>query len=132
MGWLKSGMVYDPRLLFLFTRTTWADCIGVPLNFNFQDLPVPFAGWTRQREIWRFCFYVWSFCCANYINAVEKITAIYTAGGVCWVTSYFEFPVPSRSARSLNPTLRNLFLLSLIPWLLYERYQKKNAEKMLD
>lgn len=41
------------------------------------------------------------------------------AGRLHWVTSYFEFPVPSRSVRSLDPTVRTLSLLALIFCLLY-------------
>ena len=55
-----------------------------------------------------------------------------TYGRLHWPSNGQTFPVPPRSVRSLNPTLQNLFLLSLVPWLLYERRQKKNAGKKPD
>lgn len=53
-------------------------------------------------------------------------------GRLHWPSNGQTFPVLPRSVRSLNPTLQNLFLLSLAPWLLYERRRKKNAGKKPD
>lgn len=53
-----------------------------------------------------------------------------TAERVHWVTSYFEFPVPSRSVRNLDPTVRTLFLLALIFCLLYDWRQKNTVREL--
>ena len=61
--------------------------------------------------------------------AADRDFYVDTYGRLHWPSNGQTFPVPPRSVRSLNPTLQNLFLLSLVPWLLYERRQKKNAGK---
>jgi hypothetical protein len=64
--------------------------------------------------------------------AADQDFYVDTYGRLHWPSNGQTFPVPPRSVRSLNPTLQNLFLLSLVPWLLYERRQKKNAGKKPD